>query len=487
MLANDIILKGIIMFRYIFLTFSILLIIIENCLAFEIKMESANKLTVHAHQVPLQTLLSSIQSWGIVVKIDPQINPNISASFQDKDIQKGLNILLKSLNHIYVWNAVKGPWGKLPVLSEIHVFFPGKKDHIKPLDSKNEYNIARIPGTKTLYVKNELLVRLSQNPETFIKLIKSLNGVISEHHPGLSIYQVRFPPKTDALKYIDLLKKNKSTSIVEPNYGYKISKNYRAIPLNTKSNLISKAKALPISEVPIAILDTGLTTNSFISPYIITSYDAFQLDETITDKMGHGTNMANIVSGNVLPDGGLNYGQTYPQYIIPIRIFDDNGIVTNFQIINGIEFAKKNGAKILSMSWGSETYSKFLDETMSYSVSNGMIPIAGAGNSPTGKPFYPAAYESVIGVGATKADGSPWKRSNYGDFVEIQAPGFATFPKKYTEWPGRYVGTSISTAFVANQVATYLSKTSSSVIQQDYMNLRSMIINYINYASDKPE
>lgn len=459
---------------------SILIIIGENCLAYEIKIENADKLTVHAHQVPLQSLLSTLQSWGIVVKIDPQINPKVSVSFQNKDIQKGLDILLKSLNHIYVWNVVKGPWGKLPVLSEIHVFFPGKKNLIKLLDSKNQYNIARIPDTKNFYVKNELLVKLSRNMnvEAFIQLLKSLNGVIIDQHPGLSIYQIRFPPNVDALKYLDILKKNNSISSVEPNYGYRISKNYPASLLKIKPNLQSKAKAFPTSEVPIAILDTGLSINSNLSPYIITSYDAFQLNENIVDKMGHGTNMANIASGNVLPDGVSDYGQSNTQYIIPIRIFDDNGMVTNYQIMSGIEFAKINGAKVISMSWGSETYSKFLDDTMSYAVSNGMIPIAAAGNSPTGRPIYPAAYDTVIGVGATSPNGKPWKKSNYGDFVEIEAPGYATFPDTSSDWPGRYVGTSISTAFVANQVAAYLAKSSKSMkgIQQDIMTQRSMII-----------
>jgi thermitase len=120
----------------------------------------------------------------------------------------------------------------------------------------------------------------------------------------------------------------------------------------------------------------------------------------------------------------------------------------------------------MSLSWGSEKRSDFLEEIIDYAASKGMIVVASAGNESTGKPVYPAAFPAVIGVGAVYPDGKAWENSNYGDSVSVYAPGFASLPvgSKGGE-PGIYGGTSVSAAFVANRIAGYWSKHPESGIQ----------------------
>ena len=111
----------------------------------------------------------------------------------------------------------------------------------------------------------------------------------------------------------------------------------------------------------------------------------------------------------------------------------------------------------MSLSWGSETRSGFLEKAFAQASGKGLIIVASAGNEPTGRPVYPAAYGSVIGVGAAGPDGKAWEKSNYGHFVSLYAPGFAAFPVGYKGDPGTYAGTSISAAFAANLIANVLS------------------------------
>ena len=111
------------------------------------------------------------------------------------------------------------------------------------------------------------------------------------------------------------------------------------------------------------------------------------------------------------------------------------------------------------MSWGSETTNPLLQSAVNYAAANELILVAAAGNIPTGKPVYPAAYDNVIAVGALTPDGKRWDQSNYGDFVDIQAPGFAAMPVGYQGDAGLYVGTSIATAYVAHQIAAILAQT----------------------------
>ena len=167
--------------------------------------------------------------------------------------------------------------------------------------------------------------------------------------------------------------------------------------------------------------------------------------------------MAMIASGAVTPMGtGDNSGSFKP--VIVIKGFDEDGYISNFDLMNGIEFAMNNDARIMSLSWGSETSSGFLEESFDYAASKGMIILGAAGNEATGTEMYPAAYNSVIGVGALDPEGKKWDKSNYGDFVTVYAPGFASLPVGFNGEPGIYAGTSISTAYTANLISGYLSK-----------------------------
>ena len=181
--------------------------------------------------------------------------------------------------------------------------------------------------------------------------------------------------------------------------------------------------------------------------------------------LGHGTQMSLIAAGVVKPCGVRTESERYNP-IIPIRVFDDNGFTSNFAIIESIDFALNNGARVMSLSWSSETESDFLKNTLDYASSKDLIIVAAAGNEPTGKPVYPAAYSSVIGVGALEPEGKVWENSNYGSFVMLYAPGFATFPVGYKGNPGAYAGTSISTAFAANLIAHYLSRNPEATSQE---------------------
>ena len=154
-----------------------------------------------------------------------------------------------------------------------------------------------------------------------------------------------------------------------------------------------------------------------------------------------------------------------------IRIVGDSGFTSNYTLMRGIDYAIQEEARVISLSWGSETSSPMLETTIDYATDNGLILVAAAGNAPTGKPVYPAAYENVIGVGALTPDGKPWDQSNYGDFVAVYAPGLAEMPVGYQGDPGTYVGTSIATAYTAHQVAAILDQQPDADMATILLNL----------------
>ncbi len=71
--------------------------------ALDVRTEG-DRLTVHAHRIPLQDVPARIACLGAKVRIEPEINPVVSASFDDRDIQKGPASILRSTNHALLLN-----------------------------------------------------------------------------------------------------------------------------------------------------------------------------------------------------------------------------------------------------------------------------------------------------------------------------------------------------------------------------------------------
>jgi len=429
--------------------------------ALEVSMEG-DRLSVHADQVHLQAILARIADLGVKVRIDAEINPVVSASFDDRDLQKGLASILKSTNHALLWKSVDGPLGSIQRLAEIQVFRPGKKRLMKPLVERSNLSIVKDPRSGALYVANEILLRLEpgMTPEAFMALLKQWGATVVDSYPPLALYKVRVPDGTDVPALAEQISRHPGLAKAEPNFAYPIAPPYTseqgAAPLHRRGESSGAGTA------PIAILDSGLSPDAGLDDHVLASLDAFETAEPISDPLGHGTQMALVASGVVKPHGVSVEGD-FDNPIIPIKAFDENGYTTNHAVMRSIDFALANGARVMSLSWGAETDSAFLGEAFRYAESKDMIILASAGNEPTGKAIYPAAYSSVIGVGALGPDGERWEKSNYGDFVTLAAPGFATLPVGYKGDPGTYAGTSISTAYVANMVANYLAPSSRRI------------------------
>jgi hypothetical protein len=323
------------------------------------------------------------------------------------------------------------------------------------------------------YVKDEILLYIPPGTDLdeLRKLIKSFSATLVENIGLPGMVRVLLPENSNVFAIAREIKNKLNFVISQPNYAYPIQSPVQFPNVRAQADNDTGFYAPTDNSAPIAILDSGLAENAELNKFILSSLDVMNPDIPISDTLGHGTQMALIASGIVKPYGAVAENESYIP-IIPIRAFDDNGYTTDFKIMDSINFALANNAKVVSLSWGSQTKSDLMEKAFAFANTKGLIIVASAGNEPTGKPVYPAAYQSVIGVGALDPHGKTWENSNYGNFVALYAPGFANLPVGHKGDPGMYAGTSISTAFVANTIAGYISQNPDATLQEirDYLN-----------------
>jgi len=427
------------------------------------------RISLSADKTPLRTILSELVSQGVTVKLDPQINPSVSANFSKRPVEQVLGSILKSASYSLLWESKKND-GNLPSISlaEIQIFQSGRKNLMKQLLPPKKLLIAQNKDG-SFYVKNEILLQLAAGADIteLERFLQQYNATVTQSKiPG--VFRITFSEDKNIQAIIREIKDTLKINSAELNYAYPIQQPITYPAPFPPPDLEAIYYAPTSNLAPIAILDSGLSTSEMdFDKFVISSLDVMNPDMPITDTLGHGTQMGLIATGLVKPYGIGNESSESYNPIVAIKAFDDNGYITDFNIMDSINFALENNARVMSLSWGSETKSAFMEKAFEYASAKGLIIVASAGNEPTGAPMYPAAFPSVIGVGALGPHGKKnWVNSNYGSFVAFYAPGFANMPVGHNGDPGIYAGTSISAAYVANTIATFLSQNPSAGTQE---------------------
>jgi subtilisin family serine protease len=122
-------------------------------------------------------------------------------------------------------------------------------------------------------------------------------------------------------------------------------------------------------------------------------------------------------------------------------------------VAQGIIWAADHGAKVINMSLGNYADANFLHDAIKYAYDKDVVLIAASGNDNTEKPGYPAAYPEVFAVAAIDSKKSKASFSNYGEYIDVAAPGVSiasTYPKnQYAALSGTSMASPHVTALAA--------------------------------------
>ena len=189
--------------------------------------------------------------------------------------------------------------------------------------------------------------------------------------------------------------------------------------------------------INVSILDTGIDyTHPDLAENYGGGYDFVNTDDDPMDDHGHGTHCAGIVAAVDNNEGVIG---TAPEVnVYGVKVLDDTGNGYASDLIKGIQWSVNNGMHIISMSVGTENceYSASLHTACDTAYNAGLLLVAAAGNDNRCGICYPAAYETVMAVGAidqsdARCDYPGWWGSNWGPELELTAPGaqiYSTLP-----------------------------------------------------------
>jgi len=196
------------------------------------------------------------------------------------------------------------------------------------------------------------------------------------------------------------------------------------------------------------------------------------------DSDGHGTHVAGIVVDST-PDLDVK--------ILPVR-----ALGTSLQFGNAILWATHAGADVINLSQNYRVFVHTVFDDMQYAIDRGVTVVIGAGNRSErmrlSRPF------NRISVAATDSNNSPAIFTNYGELVDIAAPGVSILnrvpvgSRNDNHAPAQHQGTGFIPMSGTSQAAPHVAAAAAMYIMENPgispAHVRAALMRYVNTPGD---
>ena len=298
---------------------------------------------------------------------------------------------------------------------------------------------------RTVLLKGTLTVRFKAPPtDQVINAIKAQFEIEELERPKFASNVVRFQPKgpeaDDPFTISDQLSQREEVRWAEADLVYELMQCGSMTPndhffdkqwyLKSGASGINAMEAWGVSvgtdAVTVAVLDDGVDLeHAELKPKLVAGFDYYESDDTPQPQASdsHGTACAGII-GAVTNNKTGTAGIAWNCKIMPLRIAGGD-FASDDDIAKAFEFARANGAKVISCSWGGGPPSNKIVDAIDQASDAGCLIVAASGNAlPAADVFFPASYERCMAVGAVRQSNKRWNYSCWGpgNEVDLVAP-----------------------------------------------------------------
>jgi subtilisin family serine protease len=313
-------------------------------------------------------------------------------------------------------------------------------------------------------VPGQLLVqsRLGANPSAIARTLAVNGARVQKEIPQIRVHVLRVPEPAiervqqalSASGLFTFVERDHTARAVatpnDPNFVYEWHLNKIQAP-----NAWNITKGSP--SITIALADSGVDpTHEDLASKLVPGWSFLTGASNTADVQGHGTETAG--SAAAATNNGVGVAAAgWSNTIMPLQVVDSTGYASYSNMASAITYAADHAVRIINLSLAGSSASSTLQSAVSYAWNKGTVVFASAGNYSTSAPYYPAACTNAVAVSATDANDNLSSYSNYGNWIELSAPGDSILTSINGGGYGYLSGTSFSSPIAASVAALVLS------------------------------
>jgi Subtilase family/M26 IgA1-specific Metallo-endopeptidase N-terminal region len=329
------------------------------------------------------------------------------------------------------------------------------------------------PITETRLINNEALVQIATTNSIErlraavatlgLEVIASENIAIT----GSTAVRLRIPDGRNLRDVLQSLAGIQLFAVVQPVYVFRADQQDTAPASRGDSGpkgdaaqyVLEKLKISDVhrmvrgNNVPIAVIDSQIdAAHPDLEGVIAESFSAVGTPEK---PHSHGTGMAGAIASHQ-----RLLGTAPGARLLAVHAFSTagNSESTTFNILKGIDWSVRQGARIINMSFAGPK-DPSLERVLKLAYDKGIVLIAAAGNAgPKSPPAFPGADPNVIAVTATDVDDKLFTGANRGKYISVAAPGVDILVPAPEGDYQITTGTSVAAAEVSGIVALLLER-----------------------------
>ena len=321
-------------------------------------------------------------------------------------------------------------------------------------------SLAFAGNPKPKYLAGELLIQAKMGANK-AKINAALKGCGAETLGELEQIRLkRIKVPSQALEKVKAaLSKNSHFSFVENNYlaAGAVEPNDTRYPSQWHLSKISAPGGWDLSVgstgEPIAVIDSGIDpSHPDLAPKLLEGYNFLAGSTDTHDVLGHGTAVAGTAGAMTDNYEGVA-GVAWDNPIMPLVVLSADNWASYYDIARAITHAVDQGIRVINISIGGSSSSYTLQNAVTYAWERGALVFVAAANYATSTPYYPAACTHAVAVSATTSSDTKASFSNYGDWIDMAAPGTSILTTNRGGGYGSWNGTSFSSPIAAGLAA----------------------------------
>ncbi|MEA1988388.1 MAG: PKD domain-containing protein [Pseudomonadota bacterium] len=297
--------------------------------------------------------------------------------------------------------------------------------------------------------------------------LKSLNGLLHSHAlledrvlESLDLHVATFDSVGKELAISKIIMASGAVKFAEPDYEVAMvqTPDDASFSKQWHHQAINATQAWDVTtgdpSVLVGVCDTGVDSDhpDLSANLVLPGYNAADGSTYIEDVHGHGSGTIGTIAAvgnNATGVAGVNWSVG----ILPVKIniSDTNSSAYISTMAECIGWSADQGAKVVNLSYGGIQYST-IDDAATYLRNLGGLLFMSAGNDGLHQDSFPD-YNSFVAVGATDQSNVKAGFSNWGEYVDIVAPGVSIQTTYKDAGYVSYSGTSFSSPVVAGVAA----------------------------------